>query len=53
MRLDHILGDMGCDSKKLHETLLNAQSLLTEVIDLCRDRYTSKFDLHALSQKSL
>jgi hypothetical protein len=52
LRLDHILGDMGCDSKKLYETLLNTQILLTDMIDLCRDRYTPKFDLQALSQKS-
>ena len=53
MRLDRILGDIGCDSKKIAETLLNTQTLLSEVIGLCRDQYTPKFDLHALSPKSL
>ena len=53
MRLDRILGDIGCDSKKLAETLLNTQILLNEVINLCRDQYTPKFDLDALSPKSL
>jgi predicted nucleotidyltransferase len=53
IRLDHILGDIGCDSNKLSETLLNAQILLSEVIELCRDHYTPKFDLDALSPKSL
>jgi predicted nucleotidyltransferase len=53
MRLDRILGDIGCDSKKIAETLLNTHILLTEVIELCRDQYTPKFDLHALSPKSL
>lgn len=52
MRLDHILGDIGYDSKKLSETFLNTQILLNEVIELCRDQYTPKFDLHALSPKS-
>src|SRR5438874_10010011 len=53
IRLDHILGAMGCDSKKIAETLLNTQILLTEVIELCRDQYIPKFDLNALSPKSL
>jgi len=53
MRLDSILGDIGCDSKKLAETLLNIQTLLNEVIELCRDQYTPKFDLSVLSPKSL
>ena len=53
MRLDRILGDIGRDSKKLSETLLNTQILLSEVIELCKDKYTPKFDLHALSPKSL
>jgi hypothetical protein len=48
-----VLGDIGNDSKKLSETLLNAQILLSEVIELCRDHYTPKFDLDALSPKSL
>jgi len=52
-RLDRILGDIGCDSKKLVETLLNTQTLLSEVIELCRDHYTPKFDLDSLSPKSL
>jgi predicted nucleotidyltransferase len=53
IRLDCILGDIGCDSKKIAETLLNTQILVTEVIALCRDQYTPKFDLNALSPKSL
>jgi predicted nucleotidyltransferase len=53
MRLDHILGDIGCDSKKLSATLMNTQSLLTEFIKLCKDQYTPKFDLDPLSPKSL
>ena len=53
MRLDHILGDIGCDSKKLSETLLNTRILLTEFIELCKEQYTPKFDLDALSPKSL
>jgi hypothetical protein len=53
LRLDRILGDIGCDSKKLAETLLNTQTLLSEVIELCTGQYTPKFDLHALSPKSL
>ena len=52
LRLDRILGEIGRDSKKIEETLLNTQSLLSEVIELCRDQYTPKFDLHALSPKS-
>jgi hypothetical protein len=52
MRLDRILGEIGRDSNKLTETLLNTQNLLSEVIELCRDQYTPKFDLHALSPKS-
>ena len=53
MRLDRMLGDIGRDSQELSETLLNAQILLSEIIELCKDKYTPKFDLHALSQKSL
>ncbi len=53
MRLDHILGDIGRDSNQISETLLDTQILLNEVIELCRDQYTPKFDLHALSPKSL
>ncbi len=53
MRLDRMLGDIGGDSKKLSETLLNVQILLSEIIELCRDHYTPKFDLRALSPKSL
>ena len=53
LRLDRMLGDIGSDSKKLSETLLNAQILLSEVIELCKEKYTPKFDLHALSSKSL
>ena len=52
-RLDHILGDIGCDSNKLVETLLNTQTLLSEVIELSRGQYTPKFVLDALSPKSL
>src|SRR5947208_12883732 len=52
-RLDRILGDIGCDSKKLVETLLNTQTLVSEVIELCRGQYTPKFELDALSPKSL
>lgn len=52
MRLDHILGGIGYDNIKLSETLLNAQILISEIIDLCRERYMPKFDLHALSPKS-
>jgi hypothetical protein len=52
-RLDHILGNIGCDSNQISETLLNTQILLNEVIELCRDQYTPKFDLDALSPKSL
>jgi predicted nucleotidyltransferase len=48
-RLEHILGDIGYDSNQISETLLNTQILLKEVIELCRDQYTPKFDLHALS----
>lgn len=53
MRLDRMLGDIGRDSKELSETLLNAQILLSEIIELCKDTYTPTFDLHALSPKSL
>ena len=53
MRLDGMLGDMGHSRKKLVETLSNIHILLIEVIELCRDQYTPKFDLHALSPKSL
>ena len=53
MRLDRILGNIGRDSNQISETLLNTQILLNEVIELCRDQYTPKFDLHALSPKSL
>jgi len=52
-RLDHILGDIGRDDKKLEETLLNTKTLLQEVIVLCRGEYTPKFDSDALSPKSL
>ncbi|HXZ04736.1 MAG TPA: nucleotidyltransferase domain-containing protein [Ktedonobacteraceae bacterium] len=52
-RLDKVLGDIGRDNKKLSETLVNTQILLTEVIELSKDQYTPKFDLHALSPKSL
>jgi hypothetical protein len=48
MRLDRILGEIGCDSKKIAETLLNTHILLTEVIGLCRDQYTPKFDLEGI-----
>jgi predicted nucleotidyltransferase len=53
MRLDRILGNIGRDSNQISETLLNTQILLKEVIELCRDQYTPKFDLLALSPKSL
>ena len=53
MRLDRILGNIGRDSNQILETLLNTQILLKEVIELCRDQYTPKLDLHALSPKSL
>lgn len=53
MRLEHILGNIGRDSNQISETLLKTQILLNEVIELCRDRYIPKFDLHALSPKSL
>jgi len=53
MRLDHILGGIGNDNKILSETLLNAQILLSEIIELCSDIYTPKFDLRAISPKSL
>jgi hypothetical protein len=53
MRLDCILGNIGRDNNQIWETLLNTQSLLNEVIELCRDQYTPKFDLEALSPKSL
>ncbi len=52
LRLDNILGDIGCESKKLAETLMNTQILLTEFIELCKDQYTPKFDLRVLSPKS-
>jgi hypothetical protein len=48
-----MLGVIGQDSKELSETLLNAQILLGEIIELCKDKYTPKFDLHVLSPKSL
>lgn len=53
MRLGHILGDTGCKSKKLSETLLSTQVLFAEVIELCKGQYTPKFDLDALSPKSI
>jgi hypothetical protein len=53
IRLDHILGNIGRDSNQISETLLNTQILLNEVIELCRDKYTPKFDLHGLSPKRL
>ena len=53
MRLDRILGNIGRHSNQISETLLNSQILLKEVIELCSDQYTPKFDLHALSPKSL
>ena len=52
MRLDRILGNIGCDSNQISETLRNTQILLNEVIELNRDQYTPKFDLHGLSPKS-
>jgi len=48
-----MLGVVGCDSKELSETLLNTKILLSEIIELCKDTYTPKFDLNALSPKSL
>jgi predicted nucleotidyltransferase len=53
IRLDRMLGGVGRESKELSETLLNAQILLSEIIELCKDTYTPEFDLHALSPKSL
>lgn len=44
-RLDHILGDIGCDSKKLEETISLTATLLSEVIVLCGDKYTPKYKL--------
>jgi Domain of unknown function (DUF4037)/Polymerase beta, Nucleotidyltransferase len=44
-RLDHMLGDIGCDSKKLEETLSSTAILLSEIIALSGDRYTPKYKL--------
>jgi predicted nucleotidyltransferase len=44
-RLDHILGDSGCDSKKLEKTISLTATLLSEVIVLCGDEYTPKYKL--------
>jgi hypothetical protein len=43
--LDHMLGDIGCDSKKLEETLSSTAILLSEIIALSGDRYTPKYKL--------
>lgn len=51
IRLDHILGNIGSNSKKLIETLATTENLLAELIELCRDQYTPRFDLRALSPK--
>jgi hypothetical protein len=42
-RMDNLLGTIGCDSQKLVETLLTAESLLREVIELCGDQYSAKY----------
>jgi hypothetical protein len=52
-RIDCILGDIGHDYNKLTETLLTTQILLIEVNELSRNQYTPKYDLKALSPKSL
>jgi predicted nucleotidyltransferase len=44
-RIDHILGDIGFDSKKLEESISMTVILLHEVIEFCRDQYTPKFTL--------
>jgi Domain of unknown function (DUF4037)/Nucleotidyltransferase domain len=44
-RLDRMLGDIGCDSQKLEETLTSTAILLSEVIALAGDRYTRKYKL--------
>jgi predicted nucleotidyltransferase len=44
-RLDHILGDIGCDSKKLEETISLIAILLSEVIALYGDQYNPKYKL--------
>jgi hypothetical protein len=45
-RLDRILGNIGRDSNQISETLWYTQILLTEFIELCKDQYTPKFNLH-------
>ncbi|HEX6477686.1 MAG TPA: nucleotidyltransferase domain-containing protein [Ktedonobacteraceae bacterium] len=42
-RIDNLLGHIGSDSEKLFETFLAADSLLREVIALCRDQYKAKY----------
>lgn len=53
IRLDQALGEVGRDDKKIIETLVNTEGLLMEVIELCGDQYTHKFDLTALSPKNM
>jgi predicted nucleotidyltransferase len=52
VRIDRMLGNIGCDSKSLIETLAHAESLLDEIIELCGGQYIQWFDLDALSPKT-
>ena len=52
VRLDRMLGNIGCDSNRLIETLAHAEILLDEVIELCGGKYSPRFDLDALSPKT-
>ncbi len=42
-RIDHILSGIGYDSKKLDETISATETLIGEVIALCGDQYTPKY----------
>ena len=44
-RIDCILGEPGCDSKKLEGSILMTSILLYEVIAFCKDQYIPKFKL--------
>ena len=47
-RINNILGNMGCDSKKLDETLSAAKILIGELVALCRDQYRPQWRIQFL-----
>lgn len=51
MRLDHILGNIGHDREEFTQTLQDTRALLAEIIELCKDQYTPRFNLDVLSSK--